>query len=233
MPIRNTMPTSATRDGSSDGRDPRQPEGEQALQHRHGDEEPAAVEGVGQQAADEREQQQRTELREQQHADEGRRLGEVVGQRAEDDVLHPAADVRQERADEHPPEHPVAQGGPGRSGADRAVAVLQRVDGVLDRLVVRVGRARVGRHLVRSIPSTAERGRARTLTRRGDRVRGAGAPVRRGGGPTAGLRGHPRPAWARSRAARSAAASCAPSTPTTAAPAAGATPAVTEPLLLR
>ena len=46
------------------------------------------------------------------------RLEQVVGERAEDHVLHPAADVRQERADEHPPEHACAGAppGPSRSG---------------------------------------------------------------------------------------------------------------------
>ena len=146
-----------------------------------------------------------------------RRLGEVVGERAEDDVLHPAADVRQERADEHPPEHAVAQRGAGRAGADGAVAVLQRVDGVLDGLSAESGGRGSGAMLVRSIPSTAERGRARTLTRRGDRVRGAGAPVRRGRRTRRRRAWSPVTRWARSRAARCAAASYAPSTPTTAA----------------
>src|SRR3546814_5567300 len=53
--------------------------------------------------------QERSELGEEQDADEGGALGEVVGQGAEHDVLHPRADVRQERTDEHPPEGGVPQ----------------------------------------------------------------------------------------------------------------------------
>ena len=56
-------------------RDHGQDEREEPLEHRHGDEQPAAVEDVGEQPADEREEQQRAELGEQQHADERRRLG--------------------------------------------------------------------------------------------------------------------------------------------------------------
>ena len=111
-------------------------EREEPLDQRHRDEQPATVEGVGEHAAHEGEQQQRSELREEQHADERRRLEQVVGEGAEDHVLHPAADVRQERADEHPPEHRVPQGGSGGAGSEGAVAVLQRVDGVFDGLVV-------------------------------------------------------------------------------------------------
>ena len=55
-----------------DGHDHGEAERQDALQHGDDDEEPAAVEDVGEQPADQREQHQRTELGEQQHAHERR-----------------------------------------------------------------------------------------------------------------------------------------------------------------
>src|SRR3546814_7769491 len=75
--------------------------------------------------------QERSELGEEQDADEGGALGEVVGQGAEHDVLHPRADVRQERTDEHPPEGGVPQRGASRAGLQDPVALLERVERVL------------------------------------------------------------------------------------------------------
>ena len=122
--------------GGHRGQDERQHE----LAQGDADEQALAVDGVGQGAADHREQQQRAELGEQDHPDERGRLGEVVGQRPEHHVLHPRADVGQERAGEHPAEHLVAQRGPCRARSERAVAVDERVLDLLGRAAVVGGR---------------------------------------------------------------------------------------------
>ena len=74
------------------------------------------------------------ELGEDDDADEGARVGEVVGVGAEDDVLHPGADVRGEGAEEDDAERAVAQGRPGRAaaGGDDGVPVDDRVLDLLE-----------------------------------------------------------------------------------------------------
>ena len=59
------------------------------------------------------------ELGEDDDADERARVGEVVGVGAEDDVLHPGADVRGEGAQEDDAEGAVRQGRPGGAPAGR------------------------------------------------------------------------------------------------------------------
>ena len=117
MPTARTAPKSATRDGLLDQPTTRgQHQREHGLLELEGDQQAAPVEGVGDQATDERQQQQRAELGEGEQADEGAGAGQLVGVRAEHERLHPRADVRRERPDPHPPERLHGEGRTGRAG---------------------------------------------------------------------------------------------------------------------
>ena len=80
------------------------------------DEEALAVDLVRQQATHHGQHQRRAQLGEDDDADERGRVREVVGVGAQDDVLHPGADVRGEGTQEDDAEGPVRQGRP--CGAD-------------------------------------------------------------------------------------------------------------------
>ena len=113
--------------------DERHAQGGDELFDGQDDQEALAVHLVGQEAADHRQQERRAQLGEDDDADERARVGQVVRVHAEDDVLHPGADVRGEGAQEHDAERPVRQRGPGRAPARRERAVPVD-DGVLDLL---------------------------------------------------------------------------------------------------
>ena len=83
------------------------PEGEHELLEGQDDEEALAVDLVSEQTTHHGQDQRGPELGEDDDADERARVGEVVGVGAEDDVLHPGADVRGE--------------GPQEDDAERAV----------------------------------------------------------------------------------------------------------------
>ena len=114
------------------------------------------------------------ELGEDDDADERARVREVVGVGAEDDVLHPGADVRGEGAQEDDAERPVPERRPGRAaaGRDRTVAVDDRVLDLLDgdgaifvvlalgSAVGRGGHRPMVRERVCSPPTSGTRGRA-------------------------------------------------------------------------
>ena len=112
-------------------------QGEDGLLDAHDDEQLPPIEDVGERAADHREQQQRHQLGEDDQADEDGRPGDLVGEGAEDHVLHPAADVRQERPQEDAPEGGVGEGGPSGARGEGAIAFEEGVLRVLGGEVVR------------------------------------------------------------------------------------------------
>ena len=148
------------------------PEREHELFEREQDEEPLPVDLVRQQATDHGKDQGRAKLGEDHHADESARVRQVVGVGAEDDVLHPRADVRREGAQEHDAERPVRQRGP--SGAtfrsERSVAVD---DCVLDLLDGVVGTTRVDGAALAVCGVRPVAGPAAGLERHGSDARGA------------------------------------------------------------
>ena len=83
-------------------------------------------------AADHRQQQLGAEVGEAHEADEPGAPGDGVGHRRDDDVLHPAADVRREHPEEEGAEVAVAQGGADGADLGRAVAVEEGVLGLLE-----------------------------------------------------------------------------------------------------
>ena len=99
------------------GRHESHPEREHQLLDRQDDEEAPPVDFVGQEAADHGEDQGGPELGKDDDADERGRVREVVGVGAENDVLHPRADVRGEGAEEDDAEGPVRQCRPRRAGS--------------------------------------------------------------------------------------------------------------------
>ena len=115
MPVRATAPYSA-HSGLLRGDERGERDGDDHLDDLHDDQEAHPVEAVGEQSADQREQQHRPELDEDQQPDEGGRFGAVVDVRGEREVLHPRADERQRHADEHDAEVAVRERGPDRAG---------------------------------------------------------------------------------------------------------------------
>ena len=113
--------------------DQRHPQGEHQLFDGEHDEELLAVDLVGQQAAQGGQDERRAELGEDDHPDERARVRRVVGVGAQDDVLHPGADVGGEGAEEHDPERAVPQGRGRRAGGDGAVPVDDGVLNLLER----------------------------------------------------------------------------------------------------
>ena len=104
----------------------RHAEREHQLLDRQDDQEALAVDLVRQQAAHHGQDQGRAQLGEDDDADERGRVREVVGVGAEDDVLHPGADVGGEGAEEDDAEGPVREGRPGRAGPGRERACPRR-----------------------------------------------------------------------------------------------------------
>ena len=115
---------------------PGQGQREHQLLDGQDDQELLAVDLVGDEAAHHGEQERRAELGEDDDADERARVGDVVGVGAEDDVLHPGADVGGEGAEEDDAKGAVPQGRDGRARPERAVTVD---DGILDLLDGDVG----------------------------------------------------------------------------------------------
>ena len=124
-PTMSTMTTSRTCEGWGDSTTSATPREKTSCSSDRRIRKRLPVDLVGQQAAHHRQDQRRPELGEDDDADEGARVREVVGVGAEDDVLHPGADVRREGAEEDDAEGPVRQGGAGRAppGGERRVAV--------------------------------------------------------------------------------------------------------------
>ena len=80
-------------------------------------------------------EQQRAQLGEGQQPDERARAREVVGVGAQDERLHPGADVRRERPDPHPPEGHVRQRRQHRarpSGAEDRIALAEGLLGFFE-----------------------------------------------------------------------------------------------------
>ena len=109
MPMTSTKKKSSVSFGCDCGGEEREHDREHELLELHPDQELAAVEHVGEHPAETGEEQQRAELGEVDEADVGGVVGELQRVRAEDDVLHPGADVRRERPAPDDAEVPVAQ----------------------------------------------------------------------------------------------------------------------------
>ena len=136
MPIANTDADDQHLRRIARQRDAREPEREHELRELGADEEPAAVDDVGEQPAERREEQQRPELREEHEADEGRRAGELQRVGAEHDVLHPRADVGREHAEVDDAEVAMPERGLRGAALERDVAVYERVLELLARELV-------------------------------------------------------------------------------------------------
>ena len=107
-----------------------EPERQQHLQRLHRDQEAAAVHLVGDDAADLAQEQQRAELREVEDPHVAR-VADLERERAEQHVLHPRPDVRQERAAPDEAEVAVAERGTRGAASQGAVAVDDRLGGVV------------------------------------------------------------------------------------------------------
>ena len=82
-------------------------------------------------ATDRREEQERTELAEGEQSRPDRRVGELVAEGDEDDVLHPRADVGCQRPRPEDAKVAVAQRGPRGAGLERDVGVDDGVGALL------------------------------------------------------------------------------------------------------